>query len=256
MSYKLVEKAFEKANVGNDRTALLVLVAMCSKGGDDGRIFPAVSTVAQMTRMSTRQVRRVIDRLETYGVLVKFADARHHQPTEYRLRVDIATSGLRDDTAMSGLDPIRGDISERRGDIATSVRDDIQMSTNREEREIERDSSGDVEPTEKELRTIAQEWVAVRSNVRNPNGLVSKILSEDRDLLIAEWRKRGSFGLLRTWFALIGDCIRCDAYGWIVDGHGDPVEPTVRCTHLSPEEWEAATRALEEWSFKGAGNVS
>lgn len=135
MSRYTVDQAFE-ADVGDDRAALLVLVAMASKA-KNGRIFPAVSTVAAMTRYSERQVHRIIARLVEKGVLELVERARQHRPNEYRIRGDAQVSTLRDDTTTSTLGEsrvdTRVDILTPRVDIS-GARVDIQLSPERIER--------------------------------------------------------------------------------------------------------------------------
>jgi len=58
-----------------DQGALLVLLALADFADDDGHCWPAVSSVAQKARMSERNARRVLRKLETDGYLVTEASS-------------------------------------------------------------------------------------------------------------------------------------------------------------------------------------
>ncbi len=69
MSIALMTRAWEHAPYSGSE--LLVLLALCDFANDEGECFPSQATLAAKTRMSERQVRRIIKQFEIDGAVRK-----------------------------------------------------------------------------------------------------------------------------------------------------------------------------------------
>lgn len=72
---------------------MLVALALADHGDDaGGNIFPSLGHIAWKCGYDKRQVRRIVRRLETTGLLVKVAEGSGTRAAEYRLDVSAGTS--------------------------------------------------------------------------------------------------------------------------------------------------------------------
>jgi hypothetical protein len=106
MSIRLMAEAWERAPV--DGGALLVLLALCDYANDTGTAWPAVGSLARRARLSTRQARTILRRLELAGLVTPVGAYRHpgqRGSSIVRYRVSIPTTGKPEVSADLPLKP-------------------------------------------------------------------------------------------------------------------------------------------------------
>lgn len=74
-----------------DHTSLLVLLAMADIADDDGKLWPSVARVAEKSRMSERNARRIIRLLEADGWLETTVNRGRNNTSFYRIKTDKIT---------------------------------------------------------------------------------------------------------------------------------------------------------------------
>lgn len=72
---------------GMKGSALLVLLALADYADDDFRSFPKLKTLAEKTRLSERQVQRILRDIEDEGELVTIQGPTLHSPNTYWIKV-------------------------------------------------------------------------------------------------------------------------------------------------------------------------
>lgn len=123
MSVKHVQFALDGVP-GLTATQRMVLVSLGEWANDDGICWPSHDRIATRTGVGRRQVMRIIDQLETMGVVEKVE--RKQYSNIYRIRCDIAMSDV---TPASDVTFGASDVTSRTPDVTpVTGRCDIAMS--------------------------------------------------------------------------------------------------------------------------------
>jgi len=86
MSLKCTKLVWEKAQVNS--TTLLVLLCLADYADDTNRCFPSQTTIAKQCRMCDRNVRGILKRLETDGLIERVSRGNIAHSTTYRICVE------------------------------------------------------------------------------------------------------------------------------------------------------------------------
>ena len=90
MSIKQMARVWERVFTHPEQS---VMLALADHADDHGaHIYPSIGLVAWKTGYSVRQVKRVLDKLRSKGVLIVVARARRGRPTEYRINLEAVSS--------------------------------------------------------------------------------------------------------------------------------------------------------------------
>ena len=89
MSIKLIAKVWDSGKY--TQGTLLVLLALADWADDEGgRVYPSLAKVGAKSRLTIRQVRRIMRKLEADGVITKVHDGGpEHKPSQYEINPDI-----------------------------------------------------------------------------------------------------------------------------------------------------------------------
>jgi len=105
LSIKVSTAVWKKSRQGGG--ALLVLLAVADHADDEGRAWPSVGTLAQRTRLTERQVRRILNTLVASGELViETRGGGRNLSNRYRVTVN-------GDTHVRVSEVIKGDAGDR-----------------------------------------------------------------------------------------------------------------------------------------------
>ena len=85
MSIRVMSQVWDRS--AHSGSALLLMLAIADFARDDGIAWPSLGSLARKTRMSERQIRRLVSECESSGEL-DVDRSRGHRTHRYRLRVD------------------------------------------------------------------------------------------------------------------------------------------------------------------------
>lgn len=108
---------------------LLVALAIADFSNDKGLAFPAIPTLARKARLSPRQVKRAIDRLQGLGELVVLKNKGPHAVNLYRIVLGDKLSLGQDVMVTSAT--VGGDICDQQGVTPMSPNPSVESSKNR-----------------------------------------------------------------------------------------------------------------------------
>lgn len=86
MSIRVMHKVWEDPFI-LDQSELLVMLALADFCNDEGECWPSVSTVAKKARLTNRGVQKIMDRLISYGFLIKDVGGGRGKSNRYILNV-------------------------------------------------------------------------------------------------------------------------------------------------------------------------
>lgn len=116
MSIKAMTKVWD--NSRQEGSHLLLMLALADYADDQGRSFPAVSTLAKKVRLGDRQVRYILRKLEEDGEIKTLTGIGYNGTNVYQLTVGMQSSagGGMQSSAGVGCSPVQG------GDAADCTR--------------------------------------------------------------------------------------------------------------------------------------
>lgn len=177
----------------------LTLVSLGEWANDDGVCWPSHDTIAKRVGVGRRQVIRIIDQLETMGVIERIE--RKQYSNKYRIRCDIAMSHLNqpsDVTPIAHVTPV-SDVTLGTPDVTSRAsRCDIAMSheplrTTKEPSGRARAKNATAVPDSFVVTTELYEW-AIASL-----GLQRGVVDQETDKFLDYHRAKGS--TMKDWVA-------------------------------------------------------
>lgn len=186
MSVQVMAEIWKYSKAGG--SALLVLLAIGDHTNGTGIAWPGIKHLAEKTKLSERQVRRVLRILEQTGELEIIRDRRYH-----RYRINLNHDILSTVDNMSGINGGNEYIQNSEGDIQGGV-EDIQGP-------IE-DTQGPIPDTDVHLIINNQKEIINETIKESTTKLISKTPAEDiwEKLLIALERERKNIFLELQFF--------------------------------------------------------
>lgn len=105
MSIKVMTQVWANAQVNS--TQLLVLLCLADYADESHTCFPSQETIAQRCRMSTRNVRDIISKLESLGLITKLSIGNGYKSSRYRINVQNFTgwNGKKDEGGIGRILP-------------------------------------------------------------------------------------------------------------------------------------------------------
>lgn len=136
MSVRMMQHVWE--NGPDDKAELVVLLALADFANDDGECWPAMDTIGQKARMSERNARRVLRKLEADGYVETVEGRGRNRGNKYVIKSDKMSADKPDN--MSDIDAKTGqneheNRTKRVGkpDIAVSAEPSLTIIEPREE---------------------------------------------------------------------------------------------------------------------------
>lgn len=86
MSIKCMTAVWQSAQVNS--TQLLVLLCLADFADEENTCYPSQETIAQKCRMSTRNVRDIVSKLESIGLVTKLFIGNGYKSSRYRINVE------------------------------------------------------------------------------------------------------------------------------------------------------------------------
>src|SRR5690242_4386755 len=88
MSVKVMAAVWDTPTLRRPSVTLVMLALADFASHDGSRIFPSVETLAGMTRLGSRHVKRLLRRLEAEGLVELVHEATSRRPREYRIKLE------------------------------------------------------------------------------------------------------------------------------------------------------------------------
>lgn len=176
MSIKVASHVWEHSQQSG--SALLMLLALADHANDDGACWPSIETLARKCRVSERQARRLIRKLEDDGELATDVGGGRGNASIYWVLLGKGDMGDRvsEEKGTSGAE--KGDMGDTKGDTHDHKRGHSYVPRsvrNHKEPSIDPsgESNGHKDPlTETAVKHLVDWWVSLVGcgNSRNPNG--------------------------------------------------------------------------------------